>query len=137
MFQGGRVRRSRQLYNTRHHDYLNMPLLCGPEVHTNINDKGIPRESPIPGNVTYVCMCVCMVCVCMYVCVYACTFMYVCMYVYMYVCMYVCMYIMYFIYIYIYIIYIYIYICIYIYIYIYNYIRALGPNDGIKSKGWH
>ena len=48
----GRVRRSRQLYNTRHHDHLNMPLLCGPEVHTNINDKGIPRESPIPGNVT-------------------------------------------------------------------------------------
>ena len=30
-----------------------MPLLCGPEVHTNINDKGIPRESPIPRNVTY------------------------------------------------------------------------------------
>ena len=41
-----------QLYNTRHHAHLNMPLLCGPEVHTNINDKGIPRESPIPGNVT-------------------------------------------------------------------------------------
>ena len=52
VFQGGRIRRSRQLYNTRHHDHLNMPLLCGPEVHTNINDKGIPRESPIPGNVT-------------------------------------------------------------------------------------
>ena len=48
----GCVRRSRQLYNMRHHDHLNMPLLCGPEVHNNINDKGIPRESPIPGNVT-------------------------------------------------------------------------------------
>ena len=52
VFQG-RVRRSRQLYNTRHHDHLNMPLLCGPEVHTHINDKGIPRESPIPRNVTH------------------------------------------------------------------------------------
>ena len=31
-----------------------MPLLSGPEVHTNISDKGIPRESPIPGNVTHV-----------------------------------------------------------------------------------
>ena len=31
-----------------------MPLLGDPEVHTNINDKGTPRESPIPGNVTYI-----------------------------------------------------------------------------------
>ena len=35
------------------HDHPNMPLLCGPEVHTYINDKGIPRESLIPRNVTY------------------------------------------------------------------------------------
>ena len=34
-----------------------MPLLCGPEVHTNINDKGIPWESPIPGNVTLSLQC--------------------------------------------------------------------------------
>ena len=26
-----------------------MPLLCGPEVHTNINDTGIPRETLYPG----------------------------------------------------------------------------------------
>ena len=33
---------------------MNMPLFCGPEVHTNINDKGISRESHIPRNVTLV-----------------------------------------------------------------------------------
>ena len=31
---------------------MNMQLFCGPEVHTNINDKGISRESHIPRNVT-------------------------------------------------------------------------------------
>ena len=44
-FHRGRVQRPREQATRDHYGNLNMPLLKWPEVHTDINDKGIPRET--------------------------------------------------------------------------------------------